>query len=80
MTVLDTLVSVRLKTQATADKNAVADSDTLLCLKLRRLRLSFKKREMALKFQCNLSFCLDKIKSEIFFISKADCDIQFPIA
>ena len=55
MTVLDTLVSVRLKTQATADKNAVADSDTLLCLKLRRLRLSF--REIALKFQCNLSFC-----------------------
>ena len=44
MTVLDTLVSVRLKTQATADKNAVADSDTLLCLKLRRLRLSFLKR------------------------------------
>lgn len=43
MTVLDTLVSVRLKTQATADKNAVADSDTLLCLKLRRLRLSFKR-------------------------------------
>ena len=44
MTVLDTLVSVRLKTQATADKNAVADSDTLLCLKLRRLRLSLKEK------------------------------------
>ena len=60
MTVLDTLVSVRLKTQATADKNAVADSDTLFCLKLRRLK-DFLKREMALKFQCILSFCLDKI-------------------
>ena len=49
MTVLDTLVSVRLKTQATADKNAVADSDTLLSLKLRRFSTFLKNVKSGLE-------------------------------
>ena len=79
MTVLDTLVSVRLKTQATADKNAVADSDTLLYLKLRRLRLSFKRNGLEIPVQFIVLFSRQN-KKQIFFISKANCDIQFPIA
>lgn len=70
MTVLDTLVSVRLKTQATADKNAVADSDTLLCLKLRRLRLSFLKRN-GLEIPVQFIVLLRQNKKQNFFHIKS---------
>ena len=68
MTVLDTLVSVRLKTQATADKNAVADSDTLLCLKLRRLRLSFKRNGLEIPVQFIVLFSRQNKKQKFFHI------------
>ena len=70
MTVLDTLVSVRLKTQATADKNAVADSDTLLCLKLRRLRLSFKRNGLEIPVHFIVLFSRQN-KKQIFFHIKS---------
>lgn len=68
MTVLDTLVSVRLKTQATADKNAVADSDTLLYLKLRRLRLSFKRNGLEIPVQFIVLFSRQNKKQKFFHI------------